>query len=274
MPKVVVNKILMNYRTAGNGHPLLLIPDAGYGGWFWAKIMPALSQRYQVLAPDPRGTGLTDKPRGPYTIDMLGQDMADFVDALYSRGVFVVGHGLGAYAALHMALTRPDLVSKLVLAAADFGGPNALPMTAEAQAAFARTPTDSLLEWVEGIIALSTAPSFSQRQPQVARELLAYLMSDETPAECLEAQLAVRAEAATPEASFEEHLERITAPTLILFGEHDRVIPPGNAKLLAAKLPHAQTVILPNTGHLFPIEDPEATVKALTGFLGGQKYMP
>jgi pimeloyl-ACP methyl ester carboxylesterase len=273
MPEVVVNKISMNYRAAGNGHPVLLIADAGYGGWFWSKITAALAQRYQVLTPDPRGTGLTDKTEGPYTIEMLGQDMADFVDALHSRGVFVVGHGLGAYVAMHMALTRPDQVGKLVIAAGDFGGPNAVPMTSEAQEIFTHQG-ESLFEQTERAIAIATAPGFAQRQPQVARELLAYRMSDEAPAETIEAQLAVRTELATPEASFEEHLARIKVPTLILFGEHDRIAPPQNAQLLAAKLPNASIVILPNTGHLFPIEDPEATSKALTDFLGGSKYLP
>jgi pimeloyl-ACP methyl ester carboxylesterase len=56
-------------------------------------------------------------------------------------------------------------------------------------------------------------------------------------------------------------------PCLILFGEHDRVVPPGNAQLMAAKIPQAQIKILPNTGHIFPIEDPQATINALIQFL-------
>jgi pimeloyl-ACP methyl ester carboxylesterase len=64
-----------------------------------------------------------------------------------------------------------------------------------------------------------------------------------------------------------ERLAALTMPALILFGEHDRVVPPGNARLLAGKMPDARVVILPGVGHIFPVEDPDATVRAITDFL-------
>jgi pimeloyl-ACP methyl ester carboxylesterase len=59
----------------------------------------------------------------------------------------------------------------------------------------------------------------------------------------------------------------IQVPTLIMFGEFDRVVPPGNADLMAAKISRAQIQIIPSTGHIFPIEDAVGTVNAIHAFL-------
>jgi pimeloyl-ACP methyl ester carboxylesterase len=59
----------------------------------------------------------------------------------------------------------------------------------------------------------------------------------------------------------------IEVPTLILFGEHDKVVPPGNANLMAQKIANATINIIPGAGHIFPIEDPQATVQAIVEFL-------
>ncbi len=72
-----------------------------------------------------------------------------------------------------------------------------------------------------------------------------------------------------PAAAFEGKLNAVTVPTLILFGEHDKVVPPGNADLLRREIPHAQVVILPDAGHIFPVEAPEAASQAVLSFLAG-----
>lgn len=271
MPEVYVNHIHLHYQCSGSGHPLLLISGVGYGGWFWQRIVGLLDDRYQLIVPDPRGSGETDKPAGPYAVRTLAEDMAGMLDRLKIRGAFVVGHALGAYVAQELALSRPELVAKLVLAAGDFGGPNVIPITEEAYEAITERegPPRELLERAIGV---SVAPGFAETAPDVIQELVDYRMSGAVPAEAYQAQVAAGIAMVAPEASFESRLDQLQMPTLILAGEHDQVVPPANAELLAAKIPGAQVKILPGTGHLFPIEDPEATAAELTAFLGGRKY--
>ena len=69
------------------------------------------------------------------------------------------------------------------------------------------------------------------------------------------------------EENIQERMKAIQVPTLILFGEFDYVVPPGNADLMLKKIPGAIKNILPGVGHIFPIEDPEATVEAIHAFL-------
>lgn len=65
----------------------------------------------------------------------------------------------------------------------------------------------------------------------------------------------------------DKQMSAIQVPCLILFGEYDRVVPTGNAQLMAAKIPQAQIKTLPNVGHIFPIEDPQATTNTLIQFI-------
>ena len=62
-------------------------------------------------------------------------------------------------------------------------------------------------------------------------------------------------------------MKAITQPTLILFGEHDKVVPPANARLFLEKLPNAKAHTIPNTGHIFPMEAPEETARVVAEFL-------
>lgn len=271
MPYIYVNGIRMYYISQGAGHPLLLITGVGYGGWFWHKVLPGLAGYYQVIVPDPRGSGQSDKPQGPYTVEMLATDMAELLDELHIRGAFVVGHSLGAFVAQHLVLNRPELVSKLVLAAGTFGGPNVVPITAEALEVLTSREGDQL-ELIQRGIEIATGPGFAEAHPEVVQELIEYRLSDAVPPHAYQAQVAAGMAMASAEASFEDRLSEIKVPTLILFGEHDRVVPPGNAPLLTERIPGAQMKILSGVGHIFPIEAPEATVKALREFFGEQKY--
>jgi pimeloyl-ACP methyl ester carboxylesterase len=81
-----------------------------------------------------------------------------------------------------------------------------------------------------------------------------------------QAQLAIGLGLMTEAAAFEMKLSRINVPTLILFGAHDKVVPPDNAALLAEKIADSKVLIFPDAGHFFPIEIAEAASRAITDF--------
>ncbi len=264
MPKVHTNGIDLYYEIHGTGPLLVLIAGVGYGLWFWHKIAPALAGHFQVITFDNRGAGQTDKPDGPYTVPMMAADTAGLLDALGIQRAAVLGHSLGGYIAQELVLARPELVGRLILAATNHGGPNAIPITAEALEVLTNREGDPV-ELVKRGIAVAAAPGFVERYPDVAQELLAYRLTNPVPPAQYQAQ--VMAGAAMATTSFEDRLHEIRVPTLVLFGEHDKVVPPGNAELLARKIPGAQVKLLPGVGHIFPVEDPDATVAALLDFL-------
>jgi pimeloyl-ACP methyl ester carboxylesterase len=157
-----------------------------------------------------------------------------------------------------------------VLAAADYGGPTVVPGQDEARELQAVREGDSM-ELIERAIGLATAPGFAQRKPQVVRQIVAYRMGDAVAAAEYDAHLEAMQAMAESEESFEDLLPQLEMPTLILAGEQDNVVPPANNELLAERIPNSHVVTLPGSGHLFPLEDPEATVTALVAFLGGSK---
>jgi len=263
MPTLISNGITLAYETHGSGQPLLLIAGVGYGAWFWRKVVPGLAARFQVITFDNRGAGGSDKPDGPYTVPMMAADTAGLLDALGVKGAHVLGHSLGGFIAQELAVTRPDLVSKLILAGTNHGGMNVIPITPEAMQVLTDRSGDPV-ELVKRGIAIATAPGFAERQPDVAQELINYRLTNPVPPAQYSAQVMAGAGMAIlSEDKVMERMAAIKVPVLVLFGEYDRVVPPGNAQLMASKLSATQIKILPNVGHLFPIEDPEATVKAV-----------
>jgi 3-oxoadipate enol-lactonase len=262
MPKIRANSIDIYYEISGEGDPLLLIAGLGYGLWQWHKMIPALSKHFQVIAFDNRGAGQTGQPPGPYTVQMLGADTAGLLDALGLAGVTVMGHSMGGFVAQELALARPDRVGRLILASTNFGGPNHIPITPEAMAVIMDRSGDPL-DVIRRGIAVATAPGFAETQPGVVQELIDYRLTNPVPLPAYQAQTAVGLGLLSAEAAFERRLKHVTVPTLILFGEHDRVVPPGNADLLARALPHSTVRILPGAGHIFPLEVPDAAVAAV-----------
>ncbi len=269
MAKVHCNGIDVYYEEAGSGEPLLLIAGLGYGLWMWHKMIPGLSKHCQVIAFDNRGAGQTDKPDGPYDVQMLADDTAGLLDALGIEKAAVMGHSMGGFVAQQLVLDRPDLVGKLVLSATNFGGPNHIPVTPEAMAVILDRSGDPV-DVIKRGIAVACAPGFADARPQLVDELIAYRLTNPVPPAQYQAQTAVGLGLMNAEAAFEHKLEDVQAPTLILFGEHDRVVPPENADLLAQHLVDSTTVILPDAGHMFPVEQPEAAVDVIVGFLKGQ----
>jgi len=267
MPQVRAHGIDIYYEITGSGEPLLLIAGLGYGLWMWHKMIPGLAEHFQVIAFDNRGAGQTDKPDGPYNVDMLAADTAGLLDALEIKGLAVMGHSMGGFVAQELALSRPELVGKLILSATNFGGPNHVPVTPEAMQVMMDRSGDPV-EVVKRGIAAACAPGFDEAHPEIVQELIEYRLGNPVPPAQYQAQMAVGLGLLSAEACFEHRLKDVQAPTLILFGEHDKVVPPGNAELLARDIPDSTIRVLPGAGHMFPMETPEAAVEAITNFLG------
>ncbi len=266
MPKIHANGIDIYYEIHGSGRPLLLIAGLGYGLWLWHKMVPLLAERTQVIVLDNRGAGQTDQPSGPYSAAMLAADTAGLLDGLGISSAAVFGHSMGGFIAQELVLSRPELVDRLILASTNFGGPRHVPITPTAMAVMLDRSGDPV-EVVRRGIAVSCAPGFAEAHPDVVQELIDYRLSNPVPPAQYQAQMAIGLGLVDEVYAFEHRLPAVEAPTLIVFGEHDGVVPPGNAELLARQIPHSQVRILPDTGHLIPIEAPQAAAATVLEFL-------
>jgi len=265
MPKIEANGIEMYYEIRGSGTPLVLISGLGYPAWQWHRLAPLLAERFQVITYDNRGVGQTEKPAGPYTASLLAADLAGLLTALRSGPAIVLGHSMGGFIAQAFALEHPALLGKLILASTNFGGPRHVPVTLEALKVLSDVSSDPLTRFKNGLV-VSTAPGFVEKHPEIIQAWLEWRLANPVDVPGYQSQLAIGLGLLSEETSFESRLKHISAPTMILFGAHDLVVPPANAGLLAQQIPDCEVVILRNAGHFFPIEAPESAAKAIIQF--------
>lgn len=265
MPKVQTNGIELYYEVHGAGKPLVLISGLGYSLWQWHRMVPYLAERFQVIVFDNRGVGQSDKPAGPYTAQMLAADTAGLLDALNLEKAVILGHSMGGFVAQAMALDFPQRVEKLILCSTNFGGPRHVPVTPEAMKVLSDVTSDPLTRFKNGL-AVSTAPGWAERNPEMIEEWVKWRVANPIEPVHYQAQMAIGLGLMPEAAAFEDKLPRINVPTLILFGAHDKVVPPANADLLAQKIAGSHAVIFPDAGHFFPIEIPEAASRTIMDF--------
>ena len=244
MPTIATNGINLYYELHGSGPALVLIPGLGYNGWMYSHMIPGLAEHFQVISIDNRGSGLSDKPAGPYTAQMLAADVIGLLDAFDLPKAHIVGHSMGGFIAQALAIDYPDRVDRLVLSATNFGGPHHVPITPPAMAVLTDVSGDPIERLRRGI-AGSCAPGFVEGNPEFVEQWVNYRVVHPIDPAGYQAQLAIGLGLIAEAAAFEHRLAAVTAPTLILFGAEDKVVPPGNAPLLAARIPDAQVEILP-----------------------------
>ena len=265
MPKTQSNGIELYYESHGEGKPLVLISGLGYPLWQWHKMVPVLAEHFQVITFDNRGVGQSDKPAGPYTAQMLAQDTVGLLDALGIEKAIIVGHSMGGFIAQAMALDFPQRVEKLVLCSTNFGGPHHVPVTPEAMKVLSDVTSDPLTRFKNGLV-VSTAPGWADKNPEMIEEWIKWRVANPIEPAPYQAQLAIGLSLLPEAAAFEDKLQRLDVPTLILFGAHDKVVPPANADLLSKKISGSTVMIFPDAGHFFPIEIAEAASRAITDF--------
>jgi len=266
MPKIKLNGINLYYEITGAGEPLVLIAGLGYSLWMWHQMVPGLAKNFRVITFDNRGVGQSDQPPGPYSAQMLADDTAGLIAALGVERAAVLGHSMGGFIAQALALNHPGRVSKLILSATNFGGPRQIPVTSEAMKVLTDVSGDPIERLKRGIL-ISCVPGFGDTHAEFVQAWLDWRAQNPIAPEAYKAQLAIGLGLMSEEASFEHKLKNINAPTLILFGSEDKVVPPGNAELLAKQIPSSQVRILPNAGHFFPFDSTDAAVAAITEFL-------
>lgn len=110
-----VNGVSLHYVMGGVGDPVVLLHGWPQTWYAWHKIMPALAQRYTVIAPDLRGLGDSSKPEGGYDKRTVAEDIYQLVNSLGFQQINLVGHDIGGMVAYAYAAAHPEDVQRLVL---------------------------------------------------------------------------------------------------------------------------------------------------------------
>ncbi|HEV3040999.1 MAG TPA: alpha/beta fold hydrolase [Candidatus Angelobacter sp.] len=262
MPIAINQGVKIFWNEEGAGEPLLLIMGLGYSSAAWYRTRPVLSSKFRTIALDNRGVGQSDMPPGPYPIAVMASDAAAVLDAAGVESAHVFGISMGGMIAQEFALQYPDRVRSLILGCTAAGGPTAVRAEPEV--------TDMIM--ARG----------SMTPEQAAQAAIPFIYDPGTPRRLIEEDLAVRRPwFPRPEAynaqlkgilawSSYDRLTQIAAPTLVIHGESDRLVPSGNGKLIAEKIPGARLVMLPQASHIFITDQAQRTQRAIMEFLEEQ----
>lgn len=226
--------------------------------WFsYARVLPLLSPEYHALAPDQRGHGDSDKPECCYSVDDFAADVDAFMKAVGIEEATLVGDSSGGLIAQRVALDYPHRVGRLVL----IGSPTTLVDNAAVGAAR------------EEILALEDPVP-----PGFVREFVLGTFRNPVPEVFLEEAVAqsLKVPARVWRAYYEDILLKVDdtsrfgeigAPTLILWGEQDALLPREEQERRAAEIPNATLKVYPETGHLAHWVRPDLVARDLEAFL-------
>lgn len=260
--EVAVNGASFAVEQAGEGEPILLVHGFPLNHRMWQAQVAALSATHRVIAPDLRGLGGSGGAAGVVTMDQYADDLAGLLDTLgVTEPVTLCGLSMGGYVAFAFVRRHRDRLARLILcdtkAAAD---------PPERKADRVKTAEQVLAEGtarlVESMPKSLLAPSTFETRPAVVaavREMIA----SAPPAGVAAAS---RGMAARPDSN--DLLPRIDVPTLVLSGEHDAITPPAEMRAMAERIRGATFELIPDAGHMSPMENPAAVNAAIRRFLG------
>lgn len=249
MPKLNRDGVNLNYEIHGNGPAILL--SHGYSATLemWRGQVASLSRNYQLILWDMRGHGQTDSPEDPaaYSEEATVADIAALLNVAGARHAIVGGMSLGGYMSLAFYRAYPERVRALLLVDTGPGFKN----------------DDARGAWNKR--ALETASAF-ETQGLAALQSRSREMAMSTHRSAAGLARAAHGMLAQSDARVMRSLPEIKVPALIIVGGDDKPFL-ASADYMAAKIPNANKIVIPDAGHASNLDQPEMFNQAVTHFL-------
>jgi pimeloyl-ACP methyl ester carboxylesterase len=262
MPRIKAGELHIYYESYGEGEPLVLIPGFRNGLWLWFRQTEALAEKFRVIIFDPRDIGQSDHPGEPFTIAELADDLARLLSALGIERAHILGASFGGFVAQEFAIAYPEMTRSLILCCTSSGGPSHILPSASTLQAMAAIEGLNTEERTRQSFTAAFSPTFVADQPGELERVIELRLNNPVTDRAHFAQL--QAAAAFDVAA---RVSEIKAPTLVLTGDEDTIVPPGNSQNLAAQIPHARLAIIEGGSHMFFIEQPDKFNHAVIEFL-------
>jgi 3-oxoadipate enol-lactonase len=248
----------VHYEEAGSGPSVVLVHGLGGTLAIWEHVTPALAEGFRVVAYDLRGSGSSERPPGPWSLDDLVADLGRVIDAHGLAPTALVGHSMAggialAYAARHpenvRAVVGVGAVTELADAARDGMRQRAATVRAEGMVATAVT-----------VATAGTAPSWREAEPEAWERFRDLLAANDPEAYALQAEVVA-------EIDVSGELAGIRCPVLLVAGELDAPSPPALNEANARTIKQARFVELADCGHIVPLEQPQQLLEVALPFL-------
>lgn len=248
----------ISYMDVGEGDPVVLVHPVATGGYFWSLNTPKIGAGRRLIIPDVLGHGRSAKPDIPYRIPDLVDAVCGLCDLLGVTRATWIGNSMGGNICLEAALRRPDLVGRLVVESP--AGVQILPegLVSGAVSFFERALAPVLVRLPPSLPAIDAGVRWVfVRQPPQVRALIPFYHGLARDGEYAERTRAVaRIIRSVVEEPCRLRVHRIGVPTLVLWGDMDRLLPLRYGRYLAKAVPGARLTIFHRTGHCPHVERP------------------
>lgn len=269
MPTVNLKNVDLYYESHGEGEPLVLIPGFSNGLWIWFKQIPFFAERFQTIVYDPRGVSRSSKPQESMSMRDLAGDVAGLLKALNIERAHILGASFGGFVAQEFALSYPAMTRTLILSCTSFGGPGHLSPSADTLETIASTKGLNSEDRVRANLLLAFSPEYLREQPAEVEKIVSLRASNDVPEYAYLQQLHAAIVFNT-----EDRLPGIIAPTLVVTGNRDVIVPYENSLNLASKIPSAELQIVDGGSHTFFIERAPEFNELVEGFINRSGGIP
>jgi pimeloyl-ACP methyl ester carboxylesterase len=240
--EIDANGIKIHYAIYGQGSPVVFLHGGLANTDYWGNQVKAVAAHHTIILIDSRGHGRSTRDARPYGYDLMADDVVAVLDALKIPKADVVGWSDGGILGLDLALRHKDRVGKVFAFAAN-------------------TVTSGVVEGVE------KNPTFAAYIERAGHE---YAEHSATPKE-YDAFVDQISKMWADEPNWtDDQLKGIDTPVLVVDGDHDEAIKRAHTEYIAATIPHAGLLILPNVSHFAFLQDPDQFNFAILHFLGDE----
>ncbi len=270
---IQVNNHRVAYLDVGEGNPIILIHGFGGSMWHWEYQYPLLAKSHRVIIPDLIGSGLSDKPESIYSPDHLVKFFLEFMNKLGIPRATLIGNSMGAGLAMAMALDHPEYVDRLVLISGFPAKIEESVASPQYRQFLLNRPPLWLVNIGNQFAGRGTTERFLKEiihRPELISPLIVERsFQNRRRGDVLSPLYSLLDHIHTWEERYGQRLNQISHPTLLLWGDHDRVFPLKVGQQVKTLLPQSEWQVIPQSGHLPQWENPQVVNPLILSFVEG-----
>lgn len=262
MPKIKINDINLYYESYGQGQPLVFVGGFCADHFAWMSIVRLFAENYRVIIFDNRGSGQSDCPNYPYTIEMLTADVAGLCDQLQIHQAHFVGNSMGGHIVQLLAYKYPELTRSAVISNSSAKVSRRAQLPIEARLPLFALPI-APADMIRSVLSQLYSIDFLERE-DIVENLVTIMLANPFPM----TELGYRSQMnALLQFDSRDWLKKITRPVLVIYSDDDPIVDLDSSSFLATHIPNAESYCFKRVGHLPHIEKPELFHSVVSEFL-------
>jgi len=258
MKKLEVNDIALCYQSIGEGDPVVLVHGLGSSSRDWELQVPTLSESHRVITVDLRGHGQSDKPEGPYSIELFANDLHSLIEREAPEGAHVVGISMGAMVAVQYALDHPSFVKTVV---AVNSPPDMRPKGVKQHLQVVQRKVLVKLFGMKKVGEVLADRLFPGEQHEATRTTFAQRWAEN------DTDAYSHSFNAILDWSVVDRLSEFQPPLLVMAADQD-YLPLSSKQVFIDEVPNATLTVIENSRHATPVEHPDIFNSELIKWLG------